>query len=204
MNVYGVAPLEERLSDGYWQSRFTMARWRSLPGWHCCLPALEYTGSCRTWPSSAPRGSGFALPLALRRRKCFGWLRTRVCEQPSPVWRQHRGPPLLDVLGAKPYLINRLLAGQLSGVSATDPLTLLGTAVGLILVVCLAASAIPALRAVHIDPLRALRHNGSPELRPSDVSDMPPAAVMTGRGRGYILTQTGRAKAGFRVLGDLV
>ena len=56
-------------------------------------------------------------------------------------------------------MISRLLAGQLFGVSATDPLTLLGTAVGLMLV-CLAASAIPALRAVRIDPLRAMRHNG--------------------------------------------
>ena len=55
-------------------------------------------------------------------------------------------------------LISRLLASQLFGVDATDPLTLLGVAVGL-MAVCLAASAIPALRAVRIDPLWALRHN---------------------------------------------
>jgi ABC-type antimicrobial peptide transport system permease subunit len=62
--------------------------------------------------------------------------------------------------GTAGYLsISRLLAGQLFGVTATDPLTLLGAAVALI-VVCLTASAIPALRAVRIDPLRALRHNG--------------------------------------------
>jgi ABC-type lipoprotein release transport system permease subunit len=56
-------------------------------------------------------------------------------------------------------LISRLLASQLFGVGATDPLTLLSVAVGL-MVVCLAASAIPALRAVRIDPLWALRRNG--------------------------------------------
>ena len=43
--------------------------------------------------------------------------------------------------------------------SATDPLTLLAAAIGLMLD-CMAASAGPAYRAARIDPLRALRHNG--------------------------------------------
>jgi ABC-type lipoprotein release transport system permease subunit len=47
----------------------------------------------------------------------------------------------------------------LFGVSATDPLTLLAAALGLLLI-CGAATTVPALRAVRIDPLRALRHNG--------------------------------------------
>jgi ABC-type antimicrobial peptide transport system permease subunit len=63
-------------------------------------------------------------------------------------------------VGIAGYLaIGRLLAGQLFGVSATDPLTLLAAALGLLLI-CGAATAVPALRAVRIDPLRALRHNG--------------------------------------------
>jgi ABC-type antimicrobial peptide transport system permease subunit len=62
--------------------------------------------------------------------------------------------------GVVGYLaLSRMLAGQLFAVSATDPLTLLGAAAGL-LAVCLAASALPAFRAARIDPLRALRHNG--------------------------------------------
>jgi ABC-type antimicrobial peptide transport system permease subunit len=62
--------------------------------------------------------------------------------------------------GIAGYLaMSRLLAGQLFGVSATDPLTLLATALGLLLI-CGVATAVPALRAVRIDPLRALRHNG--------------------------------------------
>lgn len=56
-------------------------------------------------------------------------------------------------------VVSRLLAGQLFGVSATDPLTLIGAAVGLMLL-CTAASAVPAFRAVRIDPLRTLRNNG--------------------------------------------
>lgn len=60
-------------------------------------------------------------------------------------------------VGVAGYLaMSRLLAGQLFGVSATDPLTLFAAAAGLMLI-CMAASALPAFR---IDPLRSLRHNG--------------------------------------------
>jgi ABC-type antimicrobial peptide transport system permease subunit len=55
--------------------------------------------------------------------------------------------------------ISRILAGQLYGVRANDPLTLFAAAFGLMLV-CIAASAVPAFRAIRIDPLRALRHHG--------------------------------------------
>ena len=50
----------------------------------------------------------------------------------------------------------RLIASQLYGVSARDPLTFLAIAV-LLSLVALAASVIPALRAARIDPMAALR-----------------------------------------------
>ena len=50
----------------------------------------------------------------------------------------------------------RIIAGMLFGVNATDPLTFIATSV-LILVVALAASYIPALKAIKLDPLIALR-----------------------------------------------
>ena len=50
----------------------------------------------------------------------------------------------------------RLIASQLYGVSAHDPLTFAAIAV-LLLAVALAASGIPALRASRIDPMAALR-----------------------------------------------
>ena len=50
----------------------------------------------------------------------------------------------------------RLIASQLYGVSAHDPLTYAIIA-GLLGLVALAASAIPALRATRIDPMTALR-----------------------------------------------
>ena len=50
----------------------------------------------------------------------------------------------------------RLIASQLYGVSARDPLTYVAIA-ALLGVVALAASGIPALRATRIDPMAALR-----------------------------------------------
>src|SRR5205823_14926170 len=50
----------------------------------------------------------------------------------------------------------RLIASQLYGVSARDPLTFVAIG-GLLLAVALAASGIPALRAARIDPMSALR-----------------------------------------------
>jgi putative ABC transport system permease protein len=48
------------------------------------------------------------------------------------------------------------MRSQLFGVSAGDPVTY-GAIAGLLLVVALVASAIPAIRAARIDPIRALK-----------------------------------------------
>jgi putative ABC transport system permease protein len=52
--------------------------------------------------------------------------------------------------------LSRLLASELYGVSSTDPLTFVVTAT-LLVMVTLVASYIPARRAVHVDPVTALR-----------------------------------------------
>jgi predicted permease len=60
----------------------------------------------------------------------------------------------LGLLGA--WGVSRVLSSLLFGVSATDPLTYLGTAAGLA-TVALLASWIPARRAARVDPVEALR-----------------------------------------------
>lgn len=56
------------------------------------------------------------------------------------------------------WALTRVMAGLLSGVSATDPLVFAGAAV-LVAVVALIASYIPARRALPINPTEALRHD---------------------------------------------
>ncbi|MBV9224246.1 MAG: FtsX-like permease family protein [Acidobacteriaceae bacterium] len=53
--------------------------------------------------------------------------------------------------------LTRLIANRLYGLSAMDPLTI-GAALGILGVVALAASYIPALRAARVSPVAALRH----------------------------------------------
>ena len=53
--------------------------------------------------------------------------------------------------------ITRLMSSLLFGVSATDPLTFAGVAL-LVSLIALAASYIPARRAMRVDPVKALRY----------------------------------------------
>jgi ABC-type antimicrobial peptide transport system permease subunit len=62
---------------------------------------------------------------------------------------------LIGIAGA--FLLTRLMASLLYGVTAHDPLTF-GVVVVLLACVSLAACYIPARRATRIDPLEALRH----------------------------------------------
>ena len=150
MNVYQIAPLEERLADSYWQSRFTMALLVVFAALALLLATVGVYGVMSYLAAQRTQEIGIRIAIGASPYDVV-WLVT------SQGLRAGGAGLVTGIAGFLP--ISRLLAGQLFGVSATDPSTLIGAAVGLMLL-CIAASAIPAFRAVRIDPLRALRHNG--------------------------------------------
>jgi len=54
--------------------------------------------------------------------------------------------------------LSRLLVGMLYGVSRADFITYFGVGIG-VLTIAVLASALPARRAAHLDPMQALRHD---------------------------------------------
>ena len=55
------------------------------------------------------------------------------------------------------WMASRLVAGFLYGITARDPLAF-GAAVGALVFVAVGASLLPAVKAVRIDPMAAIRH----------------------------------------------
>jgi putative ABC transport system permease protein len=62
---------------------------------------------------------------------------------------------VIGIVGA--LALSRLMASQLYGVRPTDPVTFISVA-ALLMIVALAASYIPARRAMRVDPMTALRY----------------------------------------------
>ena len=137
------------LSESYWQSRFTMALLAIFAGLALLLAAAGIYGVMSYLASQRTQEIGIRIAIGASPSSVL-WLVT------SQGLRAALAGLALGVAGY--FAMSRLLAGQLFGVSPTDPLTLLSAAFGL-LSICVAATAVPAVRATRIDPLRALHRS---------------------------------------------
>ncbi len=149
MNVYQTLPLEERLSDSYWQSRFTMALLAVFAGLALALATIGVYGVMAYLAAQRTQEIGIRIAIGASPAHVV-WLVTSQALRAAAIG-------LAGGLAAS-LSLSRLLAGQLFGVGAGDPVTLLAAAFVLMLV-CAAACVGPALRAVRVDPLLAMRGN---------------------------------------------
>lgn len=147
-SVFDVMPLIEHLSENNAENRFR---------------TLLLTGFALTAISLAAIGLYGTLSylVALRNREIG--LRMAVGALPNQIrarsLAQGAGISLLGCMAglAMAAAFSRLLAGMLYDVSRLDPLTYIAVALG-VLTVAAAASALPASRAAHLDPMEILRH----------------------------------------------
>ena len=148
MPTYAITTLEQRLEEADWQTRFSML----FLGFFALLAlVLAVTGIYAVISSGiAERTREFGVRIAFGARP--GDLLAIVLVNGLRLAALGLGIGL-----GLSLLLSRLLESQLYGVSGTDPLTYVVLSLLLVLTV-LAASCVPALRAMRVEPVTALRH----------------------------------------------
>ena len=146
--IYGVLTLESIVSDSVASQRFTMILLGTFAALAVLLASIGIYGVISYVVGQRTHEIGLRVTLGAQRGDVL-----------RLVLGQGAAMALLGVLiGTAAALgLTRLLAKMLFGVSAHDPPTFIGVAI-LLTTVALAASYIPAQRAMRADPVVALRH----------------------------------------------
>ena len=146
--VLDVVSMDDILVDSVSHQRFNMLLLSAFSGLALLLAAI---------------GIYSVLAYSVRRRMREIGVRMALGAQRGDILRMILGQGTrLALVGtgigiAVSFGLTRLIANQLFGVTATDPVTFLSVAV-LIVLVALAACYIPARRAMRVDPVTALRY----------------------------------------------
>jgi predicted permease len=146
--LVGVVTMESILDQSLGQQRLNVTLLAAFAGLALVLGAIGIYG---------------VQSYAVRQRVGEIGIRLALGAQRSDVFRLVFGQCLkLALIGictglTASFGLTRLMASQLYGVSATDPLTFTGVAI-LLALVALLAGYVPARRAMSVDPMVALRH----------------------------------------------
>jgi ABC-type antimicrobial peptide transport system permease subunit len=146
--LVGMVTMESIVDQSLGQQRLNVALLAAFAGLALLLGAIGIYG---------------VQSYAVRQRVREIGIRIALGAQRSDVFRLVLGQGLkLALIGiciglAASFGLTRLMASQLYGLSATDPLTLAGVAI-VLAVVALLACYIPARRASSVNPMVALRH----------------------------------------------
>jgi putative ABC transport system permease protein len=147
-SVFQIMPLTQYLSESNAENRFRTLLLALFALTAISLAAIGLYGTLSYLVALRNREIGLRMALGA----LPGQIRLRLLAQGATV----------SLFGCIAGLViaaafSRLLAGMLYDVSGLDPVTYLAVAAG-VLAIAPAASAIPATRAAHLDPMNVLRH----------------------------------------------
>jgi putative ABC transport system permease protein len=148
MNVYQVRPIQQLITESYWQTRFTTVLLAGFASLALLLAAAGVYGVVSYSVAQRTREIGIRMTLGATRATVL----KMVVQQGLTLTA---AGVALGAVGS--LALNRLLAGLLYGVTPGDPATIAGVGLGLA-IVSAGACAVPAWRAAAVDPSQALHH----------------------------------------------
>ncbi len=162
--VFGAATLSDVVSESLSQRRFSMEMVLLFALTALLLAGLGIYGTISYLVSERTHEIGIRLALGAKRSEIM----RMILRQGLALAVAGAAVGLVGAL-----IVSHLMAGLLFGVSPTDPLTFVGVTL-VLTVVALAASYIPAMRAMRVDPLVALRYEDFPSeaMNPAGIDSM--------------------------------
>jgi ABC-type antimicrobial peptide transport system permease subunit len=147
-----VQTMDQIISDSLGSRKLSMSLLISFAGLALVLAVIGIYGVMSYSVSQRTREIGIRMALGANQQQVLTIVARQAFRLVAVGLATGIGLALLLALA-----LSRVLSDQLFGIKATDPLTFLSLAF-VLSVVALAASGIPALRAMRVNPVVALRH----------------------------------------------
>jgi ABC-type antimicrobial peptide transport system permease subunit len=145
--LYAISTVEQRLANERWGQRFTASLFSIFATVALVLATVGLYAVTAYAATQRTRELGLRMALGAQARDVWWTVTSRAV-------RQVAAGSALGVGGG--VAVSRILPSELSGMSGSDPLTF-SVVAGLLVVVALIASSLPARSAVKLDPMTALR-----------------------------------------------